>query len=251
MDEEGRYGDRGQRSSGSVPRSKYHYGFFIDGDHHDDRPARYYSFYCWALWHIQKEERPTKYADFVDAFRRREAAFALATLANNPEASMVGIQAVKPQFHHGRAQGFFDCNFRVLPSNQLGGYGQNYQGSLHDLGLTYPGEDGVNRPQEGIAEELAISFHESVQPTPYLKKHLFTSANIDVKDLDGSKERFTLDALTRPFAKTERLKLTELFFGLTDSSPSSRTILRRQTLTLILHLAGRIRTTRDARKFRH
>jgi hypothetical protein len=89
-----------------------------------------------------------------------------------------------------------------------------------------------------VAEELAISFHEAVQSTPYLKKHLFTSPNIDVKDLDGSKERFTLDALTRPFAKTERQKLIELFFGLKDSSPSSRTMLRRQTLTLILHLAA-------------
>ena len=35
--------------------------------------ARYYSFYCWALWHTTQEDELKKYQDFVTGFRRREA----------------------------------------------------------------------------------------------------------------------------------------------------------------------------------
>lgn len=32
--------------------------------------ARYYSFYCWSLWHIQQTGPPRKFADFIREFRR-------------------------------------------------------------------------------------------------------------------------------------------------------------------------------------
>lgn len=92
--------------------------------------ARYYSFYTWVLWHIAKEEQPDDFQDFVNAFRRREAAMALATLAADDSASLVDVDATRKYFATGLGTGSFDCNFQVLPSNRLGGYGQYYAGSL-------------------------------------------------------------------------------------------------------------------------
>jgi hypothetical protein len=107
--------------------------------------ARYYSFYCWDVWHTGKEDQPSKFQDFVDGFRRREAVMALATRADNPESSPVGVVAVDAHIQAGKEAKEFNCNFRVLPSNQLGGYGQYYGGSLNQLGLTNQSEDGIHR----------------------------------------------------------------------------------------------------------
>jgi hypothetical protein len=34
--------------------------------------ARYYSFYCWAIWHIEQTEPCTEYDEFTAAFQRRD-----------------------------------------------------------------------------------------------------------------------------------------------------------------------------------
>ena len=198
--------------------------------------SRYYSFYCWALWHIEREERPSKYQDFVEAFRRREAAMALATLANDPSTSPVGVEATRFYFEKGRETGSFDCDFKVLPSNPLGGYGQYYGGSIYRLKLSHRPGDFIDRVTEGIGEELAEAFHRTVEGTPYIKKGLYKNSEISVKELMNSKEFLTLDSLNKPFALQERKKLIEIFFGLSERSPDEKTVLRRQTLTLILHM---------------
>src|SRR5918993_3155838 len=69
--------------------------------------ARYYSFYIWALWHIANEEQPDNFQEFVNAFRRREAAMALATLAADESASPVGVDATRNYFASGIATGSF------------------------------------------------------------------------------------------------------------------------------------------------
>src|SRR4051812_10031758 len=52
--------------------------------------ARYYSFYTWCLWHINENEKPTRGSAFVEALQRRESAMIIATLMNDPLASVVG-----------------------------------------------------------------------------------------------------------------------------------------------------------------
>src|ERR1041384_268560 len=198
--------------------------------------ARYYSFYCWALWHIQKEEQPKKYQDFVNAFRRREATMALATLIANQSTSPVGVEATRKYFERGTETGSFDCDFKVLPSNALGGYGQYYGGSIYKLRLSHTPEDGIDHVTEGIAEELARSFQSALEGTPYLKKHLFTEKEISGTDLRKSSGFLTLDALGETFAADERQKLTEIFFGLGHPNIDEETVLRRQTLTHLLHI---------------
>lgn len=200
--------------------------------------ARYYSFYCWALWHISNVDNPKRYQDFVDGFRRREAVIALATISNNPETPPVGVTAASAQLERGTADGNVNCDFRVLPSNPLGGYGQYYGGSLYQLGLTYRSEDGIDRVTEGKALCLAQIFHSHIEKTPYIRKSLFGKTFMALDDLRKSQKRLTLDGLWEPFAKSEREELIELFFDFEGRVPNERTILRRSTLGLILHAAS-------------
>lgn len=198
--------------------------------------ARYYSYYCWALWHIDKEDVPEKYQMFVDGFRWREAAMALATLINDPEASMVGVKAVRSHLDEAKEENEINCDFRVLPSNPLGGYGQYYSGCLYYLGLTHRPEDGIDRITEGEALRLAQCFHAVIEKTPYISKQLFRAASMPLSDLSKSKERLTLDAILEPFATEERTALVELFFGLNKQTPDESTIFRRHTLAHILYI---------------
>jgi hypothetical protein len=200
--------------------------------------ARYYSFYCWALWHIQMEESPKRFQDFVDGFRRREAAVALATVLNNEETSPVGVTAVRTMINEGRTAGRFNSDFRVLPSNQLGGYGQYYSGSIYQLGLTHRLEDGMDRVTEGNAETLADTFHDSVKETPYIKKRLFLEKAVTLRELELSKQFLTIDALSEPFCIKERELLRQLFFSFGEKKPGDRELLRRQTLAQILHIVS-------------
>jgi hypothetical protein len=98
--------------------------------------ARYFSFYPWVLWHIEKTESPVRYTGFAAAFRRREAFLALATLKHDPNSgSVVGANLIRPKLAKFSETGDVDTNFGVLPSDGLGGYGQYYGGSLYELGL--------------------------------------------------------------------------------------------------------------------
>jgi hypothetical protein len=200
--------------------------------------ARYYSFYCWALWHIEREDKPKTDREFVTAFRRREAAMALATVAHNPTTSPVGVLAVAPQIEKGKAEGFFNCDFKVLPSNPLGGYGQYYAGSLYHLGLYHRPENSFDTVTEGIAEELAEAYHAAVERSPYIKKQLYRGPHIPAVDLEKSKEFLTLDALSNSFAATERARLIDIFFGFSNQHVEQASVLRRHTLTLLLHAIG-------------
>jgi len=200
--------------------------------------ARYYSFYCWALWHITREESPKKYQDFVGAFRKREATVALATIANDPNTSPVGVLAARPRLQAGSAEGKLFCNFRVLPANQLGGYGQYYAGSLYQLGLTFRTDDGINRAAEGNANDLANLFHSCIKDTSYIKSRLYTEDYLPFKDFQNFKKYLTIDALHESFCNAERQKLVDIFFGLTKSKLDERDILRRHSLAQILFIVS-------------
>lgn len=198
--------------------------------------ARYYSFYCWVLWHIEREDAPVKYEDFVAGFRRREAALAVATIANNPATSPVGVEATRIQFEKGKSTGFLDTDFKVLPSNPLGGYGQYYAGSIYHMHLSHRSVDAIDRVSPGAAEELAQAFQNAIENTPYIKNKLYSEREIPLKDLLKSKEFLTLDALNEPFAADEKRKLLEIFFELNEEQKDDKTLLRRQTLIYLLYI---------------
>lgn len=199
--------------------------------------ARYYSYFCWALWHIEEAEPARRYKDFVDKLRRREAVLALATLAANPKPlSLIGVEAARPKLAKGREKGEVDCDFQVLPSNRLGAFGQHFSNSLYELGLTQRTEDGVYHVAPGEGAKLAEVFHALAAKTPYVKKGLFAATRLPAGDLEKSAQHLSLDAVRGAAASAERERLVEAFFKFESRQPSPFDLSRRHTLALILHV---------------
>src|SRR5436309_15493957 len=76
--------------------------------------ARYYSFYLWSLWHIHNVETPTTVEDFIEAFQRREAAVALASLHDDANGQVIGYRQVSPRLKKAREEGSLSVQFPVL-----------------------------------------------------------------------------------------------------------------------------------------
>ncbi len=198
--------------------------------------ARYYSFYPWALWHVEQSEAPKRHAEFAAGFRRREAFIALATLHDNADsASVVGADSVRPRLGKYSESKEVDTNFAVLPSNAMGGYGQYYGGSLYGLGLTHRTEDGIDRAAPGRGEALAKAFDHSVSQTRYWKQNQFRERVVPLEVLKKSAEQFSLDSLDQERAAEERELLRNLFFSLDRPEVADTDLLRRHTLGLVLH----------------
>lgn len=197
--------------------------------------ARYYSFYPWALWHIDNLERPKRYADFTAAFRRREAFLALSTLHHNPDsAGVVGADAVRARLSKYRESKEVDTNFAVLPSNSLGGFGQYYAGSLYALGLTHRDENGIDHAEAGRGVALAEAFNRSIARTKYYRQGYFAETDVPFEVLKKSASQFSLDCLSEELANQERVLLRNLLFAWDKSVISDTDLLRRHTLGLIL-----------------
>lgn len=105
---------------------------------------RYVSYCCWAIGDIEHNMKYTSYADFEEAFRRREGALAIGTYLLDPETVLGNYTIYGRDTMRGVVENInkvYDTSFRVLPSNPLGAFGQYYKGSLQNWGLTYVGED--------------------------------------------------------------------------------------------------------------
>jgi hypothetical protein len=161
---------------------------------------------------------------------------ALCTLIRNPESSVVGKDAVRSRLERLKETGEVETNFKVLPSNGMGGYGQYYGGSLYQLGLTSRNEEGIERCASGKGVEMAEAFDENVQKSPFCKNKHYEELTFPRKVLEKSARSFSLDSLREPVARRERQLLLNLFFGWENSKQSQTDILRRQTLTLLLHV---------------
>jgi len=161
---------------------------------------------------------------------------ALATLANDPKSSPVGVTAAKIEWKKGLQEKRFNTDFRVLPSNSMGAYGQYYAGSLGNLGLIEHSEDGLDRASSRPATTLATAFQAAVAKTPYIRKRLFASEWISLEDLRATAKYLTIDALGEGFAEEERKGLTEVFFALSGRFSTDRHLLRRCTLLHLLHV---------------
>lgn len=199
--------------------------------------ARYYSFYCWALWHISRNGVPSRQRDFIDYFRRLEAFMALSTLEHSPSTSPVGVVAVRVRLQKGKQEKEVECDFKVLPSNSLGGYGQYYAGSLFNLGLTQR-LAGIDQVAPGYGEELAKLYQCSVEKTPYLKKSHDQRTTVPLKEFLDSSSAFSLDAVSDSENEAERNKLIDLFFSGGDPHAQEANWLRRSTLGQILHVVS-------------
>ncbi|PRQ05140.1 hypothetical protein [Enhygromyxa salina] len=203
------------------------------------RNARYYSIYCWILRNIAETENLQDDDAFARAFRRREAAFALATMLDperRPNVVPVGVTKVRAALEG--ADDELSLDLRLL-SNPYGGYGQNYNGSMFALGLWEREADGFDEIAGDDAELLALAVEESVAKTPFGRKRAWTHERVSLKDLRRSAAAMSLDALRSPAHEVERDTLIKLLFGRSDRLPGEADIRRRLTLTWILWVIRR------------
>ena len=150
-------------------------------------------------------------ADFVEEFRKREAAFAIASkLGKQTDLSIVGIDQVNKYLGEISEKDSISTAFRVLPANNLGGFGQYYGGCLSSLRLGGWEEDGMWHVDGKRGQKLADAFGSSISITPYLKKGFCGTEVVPIKVLTDSASEFSLDGIRGAAAKDERELLTRM-----------------------------------------
>lgn len=123
--------------------------------------------------------------------------------------------------------------FRVLPANALGGFGQYYAGSLYNLGLTRRPEGGFDRVADGFATHLAETVQRTVDATEYIRGRWYERRKVPRDVLQESADRLSIDAIRESFADEERSLLRSMFFA-TRVEERSLPSWRRSSLMRIL-----------------
>lgn len=197
--------------------------------------ARYYSFYTWVVSEISLLENETgTTGSFEEEFQRREAAFALASRLGNPNSlPIVGVQRVD-QMTTPNEDGELDTDFRVLPSNSTGGFGQYYRGCLFDLNLLNWNESGDGIEPTELGQKYAAVFGRSIEGSAYIKGGWSGKARVPKQVLKDAAETFSLDAIAGDQATAEREALIRLFFNWDDKASIERPLNRQATLGLYL-----------------
>lgn len=207
--------------------------------------ARYYSFYTWAIADIEALRNSNgRRILFEEEFRRREAAFALASrLGQKVDLPIVGYVQVNQMLASPDDEDNLDTNFRVLPSNPIGGLGQYYAGCLRGLDLVRVDENGEWVVSPGLGKKLAGAFASAAAKSPYLSGAWRNKARVPKVVLESSAKAFSLDALSERPADVEREMLVRMFFNLGESPSATRPLNRQATLGMYLHV---LKTCEDA-----
>lgn len=195
--------------------------------------ARYYALYPWILWHVREKGEADSFGEFRSAFQRREAAIAIATILDG-ESAPVGVDAATKKLSEAEGGGTVSVNFKVLPANPLGGFGQYYSGSLYKLGLTEKDEAGIDVLNGTMAGRLASAVQQTLSTTPYIVQGLFDKNAIRIDALEDSSNRLSLDAIGKPLGKREANLVTDLLFGFGEGTPSAPIKAQRRTLAQLL-----------------
>lgn len=201
--------------------------------------ARYYSFYTWAIGDsAATRQKAGRGFSFEREFQRREAAFALSSrLDPKTDLAVVGYRKVNEKLLEAKQDRVADTEFRVLPSNSLGGFGNYYAGCLRGMRLVDFDENGEwTVMPEGPGVALAEAFTTATLKAPYLSGDHRHLERVPLDVLRKSAELFSLDGLQSSAAVRERELLVKLFFCL-GQKPDALTPLNRQaTLGQLLHV---------------
>lgn len=199
--------------------------------------ARYYSFYPWALREsAEASDGGDGEKSFVEEFRKREAAFAIASkLSLTTNLTIVGVEQVNRHISEV-TDGSVSTTFRVLPSNDWGGFGQYYGGCLASLGLGSWDEDGLWKVSETRGRKLADAFADAVADTPYVKSRGGSMRSVPLSLLVDSAADFSLDGIRGDAAEAERTLLTRILFEIDEDRDTSGPTHRQATLGQFLHV---------------
>lgn len=212
--------------------------------------ARYYSLYPWVVWSFD-QRFPTADADtFVEYFRRADCLFTLISERHSRQTdhdderhgiAMVGriqlLQALdrleggeelRLSTYTDRTEG----NARRYFMNRLGGLGQYYAGTLAQLELMDPS----GRPWMKFTIERGMPMAEAVAAAVPGDRFwaLVQADQVKLADLDDL-SRFCACSISA--GTKEHESLTDIFFDRADAYGALGE-QRRQSLTLILHLAN-------------
>jgi hypothetical protein len=212
--------------------------------------ARYYSLYPWVVWSFD-QRFPTADADnFVEYFRRSDCLFTLISERHSrqtdrdPERhgiAMVGriqlLQALdrleggeelQLSIYTDRTEG----NTRRYFMNRLGGLGQYYAGTLAQLELMDPSA----RPWMKFTIERGRPMSEAVAAEVPGDRFwdLVEADRVTLADLDGLSQ---FCACSISAGTKEHESLTDIFFDRVNAYGALGE-QRRQSMTLILHLAN-------------
>jgi hypothetical protein len=225
------------------------YGKMLPGITNVTDRARYYSFYPWVVWSLEK--RGHTYGDtFIDLFRKADCLFTLiaerhAKVAGGDRddhaAATVGsgnMAGPVASIREGHSVTLSEYACREGKTryfkNKLGGLGQYYLGVFRELGMmTGDLQNGIKNIRE-VGGSVADCVDQHVDGELFFKtiaEDTVSAARLD--DLHA----FCPCALKTSAA--EHRKLTEMFFG-HGSFSGPNALARRRTLKTILHLADQL-----------
>ncbi len=197
--------------------------------------ARYYSFYIWNLFDVNKDSDIERTDQFTRAFYNRERVFMMACIAHQHSTDDVKLDhssilgSIRGQRVWRESSNRIRMTFPFL-ANRLGGYGYYYRSSLANLGLTKykNGRDTVT----DLGKKVALSFEKSIEDLNYSRN--INRNSITKKYLSRIGERSCLCLL--PQKIRERILLQDIFFGLIKEAQNNYYAKKRKdTLSLILY----------------
>lgn len=190
---------------------------------------RYYTYCCWAIGEIERNESCQNWGDFVRAFQKRETALAMGLYLLKPNYSVPGSEKIA-KVTTNEAESL-TCSFSIMQSNDLGAFGLYYIGTSYTLGLIENNEKGIvvltpdGRKLYGIAEKR----YRKLKPAYYTRYRGQSSVPTAVLREWGQVNDF--DNIRNPDCQAERKFFQSLLFRLNLANPGD---YRRDTLAFFL-----------------
>ena len=225
------------------------YGKMLPGITNVTDRARYYSFYPWVVWSLEK--RGLRYGDkFIDQFRKADCLFTLiaqrhAGVAGGDRddhaAATVGsgnMAGPVAMVRNGQSVKLSDYACREGKEryfkNKLGGLGQYYLGVFRELGMMAGDLQGGIKNVREVGGTMAEAVDRHVN-----RELFFKTIDEDTVSADRLDELYGFCPCVLNPNSDEHKKLTELFFGNGQYS-GARALDRRRTLKTILSLADQL-----------
>ena len=224
--------------------NRFHDGledFLIKGVIGAANRLRYVTYCCWAIGDIEMSETCVDYAEFVDAFTRRENALALGLYVMQPDYGVYGSDAMSKIVKKGIKE--YDCTFRLMQSKDLGAYGLYYAGTIYNWGLTETNEKGFIRLTQAGKEiyEIIEQHYQQVQPE-YYKKYK-GKKNVPAKALLQWAQVNDFENIRQSAHKKEREFYKSILFRLDKKKAAD---YRRDTFAFVLECIKKCSNTNTA-----
>lgn len=190
---------------------------------------RYYTYCCWAIGDIERNEPCQNWGDFVRAFQKRDSALTLGLCLLDPDYSVQGSEKIAKIL--AQSAEAYNSNFSTMESNDLGAFGQNYRGTTYALSLMEYDHNGVMilTPVGQKLYEIAEKRYRKLKPAYYTRYRGQSPVPTAVLREWGQVNDF--DNIRNSDCQAEREFFQSLLFRLNQANPGD---YRRDTLALFL-----------------